>query len=74
MEPMESVDHFYEIHINMGKQEGYSVYFRSKNYISPEEVVNKAVESGDLLELYADRIDYVLEITPGEYYEHMDDE
>jgi hypothetical protein len=55
---------------NDGKA-GYFVYYRSSDYLEPEEVPECAVVDGDLIDVHLGQVEYVLEITPEEYFEHM---
>lgn len=64
------IDHFYEVHVQHRKDE-YFVYYRCADLLEPDDVPAAAVRDRDLLALDARFVDYVLEITPEEYFREM---
>ncbi len=69
----DKTDHFYEVHLAFGRDGGadHSVWYRTPMNLSPENVPKYAVRDGDLLDVFMHNVDYVLEVTPEEYFEHM---
>jgi len=71
-ETTQEQDHFYEMWVNTNEgKTGYFVYYRSPTYLEPEDVPECAVVDGDLMDTHLEQVEYVLEITPDEYFEHM---
>jgi hypothetical protein len=66
------LDHFYEIHIQRTKDEVF-VYWRSPIDVPIKEVPAAAMMDGHLLASDMRHIDYTLEITAEEYFEHMEE-
>lgn len=67
----DKTDHFYELHVHFERGGDYSVYYRTPMELSLQSVAKYAVRDGDLLDVFMQNVDYVLEITPEEYFEHM---
>lgn len=63
-------DHFYEIYIDHGGH-GYFVYYRTPMDLSPYNVPKYAVRDKQLIAVDMRYVQYVLEITAEEYFEHM---
>lgn len=66
-----SDDHFYELYIAFERGGGYFVYYRTPLDLLPDEVPEHAARDGDLIDVHLHHVEYVLEVTPEEYFEHM---
>src|SRR4051812_1905373 len=60
-------DHFYEMYVKF-KKTGYFVYYRSAVDLPWEDVPEAAVKDGMLGKFHLYDVDYVMEITPKEYF------
>jgi hypothetical protein len=67
-----TLDHFYEMHVKHQAGGGYMVYWRSPICLDPKQVPMAAVADGNLGAFDLENIEYCLEITAEEYFEHMD--
>ena len=65
--------HFYEIHISLGKNDGYSYYFESDNFLGKkEDIIKEAILNSPDLKNDIEGCDYVIEITEEAYRKATD--
>jgi hypothetical protein len=62
---------YWRLGVSSKKLWGYNVYFKTNNRFIPAMVVDLAVRSGDLLDVFAEDVDEVVEISEEEYFKHM---
>lgn len=60
---------YWKIHVNV--KGDYYVYFKTKQRYIADMIVDLAVKQKHLLDVFAERVDEVTEITESEYFEHM---
>jgi hypothetical protein len=64
--------YFYEIHIFLGREEGYSCFFESEKYMEDEsEIIKKAVKIIPEIKEDIDICDYAQEVSKEEYNQAM---
>lgn len=60
---------YWRIHVNV--KGDYNVYFKTTRRYIPEMIIDLAVKQKHLLDVFAENVDEVVEITADEYFEHM---
>jgi hypothetical protein len=60
---------YWRIHVNV--RGDYNVYFKTKKRYVPDMIVALAVQQKHLIDVFAECVDEVKEITEQEYFEYM---